>query len=248
MRILIVEDDSDIVLILYRALRLNYMVDSVATVAGALKKLDESDYSAILLDLALSDGSGLSVCEKIREQGKHIPILILSGSADVIDKVKLLDSGANDYLTKPFNLEELKARLRVLLRQPATTSTARHRMVIGDLTLDSVKHQVERDGRNIDLRKKEFSVLECLMKNAGRVVSRNTLTDYAWDEQDYNLTNTVDVHIKYLRDKIDRPFEDHLIKTVHGLGYKIDASHIPHSNINKERKRHERIVRKDSKR
>lgn len=246
MRLLIAEDDSDIVLMLYRALRPTYAVDSASTTAGALKKLENENYDAIILDIGLPDGSGLSICEKIREQGKSIPILVLSGSAEIIDKVKLLDSGANDYLTKPFDMDELKARLRVLLRQPASPSASRHRMVVGDLTLDSVRHQVERKGKNIELRKKEFAVLECLMKNAGTVVSRDTLIDYAWDDQDYNTTNTVDVHIKYLRDKIDKPFPTRIIKTVHGLGYKIDISKPGHSNINKERRQYERVARKDS--
>lgn len=226
MKILIVEDDSDIIMALYRGLTPSYVVDSTTTVAGSMKKLKINDYDAIILDLNLPDASGVSVCEQIREQGVDIPILVLSGSADIPSKVKLLDSGANDYLTKPFSIEELKARLRVLLRQPKNSTGSHHRLVVGDLSLDSVKHQVERKGKNIDLRKKEFAVLECLMRNAGRVVSRNSLTDYAWDDHDYNLTNTVDVHIKYLRDKIDRPYKTQLIKTVHGLGYKIDSSKV----------------------
>ncbi len=222
MKLLIAEDDSDIVLVLYRALRANYLVDTTSSVSGALKKLDDNEYDAIILDLNLTNDTGLTICEKIRGQGRHTPIIVLSGCADVLDKVKLLDSGANDYMTKPFDIEELNARLRVLLRQPASASAARDRIAIGDLILDSVRYQVERDGKNIELRKKEFAVLECLMKNAGRVVSRGSLLNYAWDEQDFNATNTVDVHIKYLRDKIDRPYNSGLIKTIHGIGYKID--------------------------
>lgn len=242
MKLLIVEDEQEIVLALFRALSSAYMVDSASTAAGSLKKLATNKYDAIILDLNLPDSSGLSICEKVRGQGVATPILVLSGSAEVVDKVKLLDSGANDYLTKPFSIEELKARLRVLLRRPSSSSASRDRLVVGDLMLDCVRHQVERAGKGIDLRKKEFAVLECLMKNAGRVVSRNALTDYAWDEQGYGLTNTVDVHIKYLRDKIDRPFGTELIKTVHGLGYKIEAPKSAHSNIKKERSRYERVV------
>ena len=173
----------------------------------------------------MPDATGLIICERIREQGMNIPILVISESNDVLSKVKLLDSGANDYMTKPFEIEELKARLRVLLRQPAHSAGDRHRMVVGDLTLDSIKHHVERSGNDIKLRKKEFAVLECLMRNAGRVVSRHSLIDYAWEDHDYGETNTVDVHIKYLRDS-RRPYNTDLIKTVHGLGYKIVVSKI----------------------
>lgn len=223
MRLLVVEDEQEIMLALFRALSSDYLIDCANTAAGTLKKLATNKYDAIILDLNLPDSSGLGIYEKVRMQGVKTPILVLSESAEIIDQVKLPGSSTYDYLTKPFSIEELKARLRVLLRQPPSSSASRDCLVVGDLMLDCVRHQVERAGKNIDLRKKEFAVLECLMKNAGRVVSRDALTDYAWDEPGYSLTNTVDVHIKYLRDKIDRPFGTELIKTVHGLGYKIEA-------------------------
>lgn len=246
MRLLIIEDDSGILMTLYRALAVLYKVDTASTGSSGLRKLALHTYDAIILDLSLPDISGLRICEQLRSNGNDAPILVLSGATEVFRKVTLLDSGANDYLTKPFSIEELKARLRVLLRQSKQQTNTRHRLVVGDLTLDTLKHTIHRGRHMIQLRRKEFAILECLMQNAGMVVSRDTLTNFAWDEVNDSLTNTVDVHIKYLRDKIDRPFKTPLIKTVHGFGYKIDASKsVAHSNI-KERKGYERIATKGS--
>jgi two-component system, OmpR family, response regulator len=224
MKLLIVEDEEGIVLVLYRALAPFYQMDTTGTVAGALNKLNSNTYDAIVLDLHLTDGSGLKVCEWVRANGLRTPILVLSGDGDVDDKVTLLDSGANDYLVKPFDMDELKARLRVLLREPRAADKNHHRLAVGDLVLDSIRHEVYRGGKIIQLRRKEFALLECLMKNSGIALTRSTLSNYAWEDDDNAVTNTVDVHIKYLRDKIDRPFATSLIKTVHGLGYKIDAT------------------------
>ncbi|MGC1177371.1 MAG: response regulator transcription factor [Candidatus Saccharimonadales bacterium] len=246
MRLLIIEDDPGILMTLYRALAVLYTVDTASTGNNGLRKLALHAYDAIILDLSLPDVPGLRVCERLRSNGNDTPILVLSGTTEVLRKVTLLDSGANDYLTKPFSIEELKARLRVLVRHSQKATNTRHRLVVGDLVLDTLKHSVQRGKQTIQLRRKEFAILECLMQNAGIVVSRDTLTNFAWDEMNDSLTNTVDVHIKYLRDKIDRPFKTPLIKTVHGFGYKIDASKsVAHSNI-KERKGYERIATKGS--
>lgn len=223
MKLLIVEDEEGIILALYRALAPSYTIDTSSTVAGALSKVNKSPYDAILLDLNLTDGSGLTVCEWVRANGIQTPILVLSGDSEVDEKVTLLDSGANDYLVKPFDIDELKARLRVLMREPKSAKN-HHRLAVGDLVLDRVKHEVYRGGQTIKLRRKEFALLECLMQNSGIALTRTTLSSYAWEDEDNSVTNTVDVHIKYLRDKIDRPFATPLIKTVHGLGYKIDAT------------------------
>lgn len=223
MKLLIVEDEEGIILALYRALALIYKIDTASTVAGALSKVNKTIYDAIVLDLNLPDGSGLKICEWVRANGILTPILVLSGDSQVNEKVMLLDSGANDYLVKPFEMDELKARLRVLLREPKAAKN-HHRLAVGNLVLDRVRHEVHRDGKVIRLRRKEFALLECLMQNSGIALTRSTLSNYAWDDEDSSVTNTVDVHIKYLRDKIDRPFGTPLIKTVHGLGYKIDAS------------------------
>jgi DNA-binding response OmpR family regulator len=223
MKLLIVEDEEGIVLALYRSLAPVYTIETSGTVGGALTKVNTSFYDAIVLDLHLPDGNGLRVCEWVRANGIQTPILVLSGDNEIDEKVMLLDSGANDYLVKPFDMDELKARLRVLLREPKAIKN-HHRLAVGDLVLDRVKHEVYRAGQAIQLRRKEFALLECLMQNSGIALTRSTLSNYAWDDEDGNVTNTVDVHIKYLRDKIDRPFGTPLIKTVHGLGYKIDAS------------------------
>jgi two-component system OmpR family response regulator len=223
MKLLIVEDAEGIVLALYRSLAPNYTIETAGTVGTALNKVNKTFYDAIILDLNLPDGSGLKVCEWVRANGIQTPILVLSGDSETDEKVMLLDSGANDYLVKPFDMDELKARLRVLLREPKAIKN-HHRLAVGDLVLDRVRHEVFRDGKVINLRRKEFALLECMMQNCGIALTRATLSNYAWDDEDSSVTNTVDVHIKYLRDKIDRPFATPLIKTVHGLGYKIDAS------------------------
>jgi two-component system, OmpR family, response regulator len=222
MKLLLVEDDESIVLALYRALAPLYTIDTAGTLKAAFQKARENQYDAIILDLSLPDGSGLRLCEEIRAHGATTPIIVLSGDIDIASKVTLLDSGANDYLTKPFNIDELHARLRVLLRAPKT-STPHHRLAVDDLVLDRIKHQVQRAGQNIRLRRKEFALLECLMQHSGMAVTRSTLGSYAWEDGEAVISNTVDVHIKRLRDKVDRPFNAPLIKTVHGLGYKIDT-------------------------
>ena len=223
MKLLLVEDSEGVMLALYRALAPLYDVDTANTVMGALQKTQVYKYDAVVLDLTLPDGSGLKICENIRSRGLTTPIIVLSGDAQIDSKVMLLDSGANDYLTKPFDMDELHARLRVLLREPHSP-TPHHRLAVGDLVLDRVRHSVQRSGQSIKLRRKEFALLECLMQHSGIAVTRATLGNYAWEDNNDFATNTVDVHIKRLRDKVDRPFAAPLIKTVHGLGYKIDTS------------------------
>jgi two-component system OmpR family response regulator len=222
MRLLIIEDNFGITLALSQALSPIYTVDCVDSGKSALAKAQANAYSAILLDLGLPDLSGLEVCKMLRAAHVNAPILILTAEARTTTKVELFDAGADDYLTKPFSLEELKARLRALTRHHAEVMPTINRLVVGDIILDKAKHIVERSGKSVELRRKEFALLECLMSHAGTVVTRSLLTSYAWDADDDTWTNTVDVHIKYLRDKIDRPFGQRLIKTVHGLGYKLE--------------------------
>jgi len=224
-RILVIDDDAGMALALYRSLTDTYKVDTAKTGVSGLKKAAAQNYQAIILDLNLPDMSGLQVCRMLRHEGILVPILVLSGESGVVSKVTLLDAGANDYLTKPFSLEELRARLRVLLRQVGVKPPI-NKLVSGELILDPNKQQVERDGHTIVLRRKEFAILECLMQHAGSVVTRETLLNYAWEGNEITWTNTVDVHIKYLRDKIDRPFGKPLIKTVHGIGYKLDIPRV----------------------
>ncbi|MGC1176600.1 MAG: response regulator transcription factor [Candidatus Saccharimonadales bacterium] len=225
MKLLLIEDDRNITLALRQALAAEHVVDIAADGADGLFKAATRNYGLIILDLQLPDIPGLKVCERLRAQDFSGPILVLSGEAKVISKIGLLDAGADDYLTKPFSLGELKARLRVLSRRTGTsTSSNSNRLTVGDLTLDRDKYQVERGGQTIKLRRKEFALLECLMQHAGTVVTRDILGSYAWRDNEDPWTNTIDVHIKYLRDKIDRPFGSNLIRTVHGLGYTLDIT------------------------
>lgn len=223
-KILLVEDDRGIANALVQALGGSYSIDPATTGGSALHKIDNGHYDIIVLDLNLPDMTGLAVCRQLRDQGVSNPILILSAESRILTKINLLDSGANDYLTKPFSLGELKARLRALTRAgsqlPAQSAS---QLVAGGISLNRQTFEVSREGVAINLRRKEFALLECLMEHAGSVVTRRALTRYAWQGSEDLWTNTVDVHIKYLRDKIDRPFSQPLIQTVHGFGYKLET-------------------------
>jgi two-component system OmpR family response regulator len=222
-KLLVVDDDSSLAKALQLALHDSYDMDVALNGIQALFKTDNQHYGAIILDLNLPDMAGLVVCQELRSRGVSAPILVLSGEARVLTKINLLDAGANDYLTKPFSLGELKARLRVLLRSLPDHRPLPRKMRAGGLLLDRQMHTVTREGVSISLRRKEFSLLECLMEHAGNVVTRAALVKHAWNGAEDPWTNTIDVHIKYLRDKLDRPFERPLIQTVHGLGYRLTA-------------------------
>lgn len=223
MKLLLIEDEVHISDALTHALRGQYLVDVAATGNLGLIKSEVQPYDAIVLDLNLPDLPGLQVCQRLRGEGFIGPILILSGEVKVISKIALLDAGADDYLTKPFSLGELKARLRMLLRRSEAPLTGHEHMSVGDLVLKRERHEVEREGTVIKLRRKEFALLECLMQNAGSVVTREILSNHAWRDNEDPWANTIDVHIKYLRDKIDSPFGEAYIRTIHGLGYKLEA-------------------------
>jgi DNA-binding response OmpR family regulator len=221
MKILIIEDEPGIAQALHQGLMRFYRTTVTDSGIEGLRLAIETHYDAILLDLGLLDISGFEVCRRLREdEGITTPILILTGQSDIQTKVSLLDNGANDYLTKPFHLEELKARLRVLVRhgQSPITST----LVVGELKLDTATRQVERSGQLVQLRRKEYELLEFMMRHAGLVVTRTMILNHVWPSDNDLWTNTVDVHIKNLRDKIDRPFPHPYINTIYGLGYKFE--------------------------
>ncbi len=222
-KILVVDDDQGLSQTLSQALQTLYDVDTANSGKLGLYKADSEKYEAIILDLNLPDISGFIVCQQLRERGLSAPILILSGETRVLTKINLLDAGANDYLPKPFSLGELKARLRVLLRKPNVSFKPPANIRVGDLILDRASFEAYRDGLPLGLRRKEFGLLEVLMENAGKNVSRQALQRRVWGSSNDVWTNTVDVHIKYLRDKVDRPFEISYIKTIHGVGYKLDV-------------------------
>lgn len=223
-RLLLIEDDPHIATALKHALKATHELDVATSGKVGIYKTDSQYYNAIILDLNLPDIHGLAVCQQLRERGVSVPVLILSGETHVLTKINLLDAGANDYLTKPFSLGELKARLRNLTRSNDLPSRASSIVEVGDLRINTLSREVQRAGRVIALRPKEFSLLECLMRHHGAVVSRQALLRYAWNGDNDAWTNTVDVHIKHLRDKVDRPFASTMIKTVHGSGYRLSPA------------------------
>jgi two-component system OmpR family response regulator len=224
MQLLLIEDNREIAAALTQVLAADYHVVLAETGAAGLRQLEREPYELVVLDLTLPDMTGLEICETIRASGNNVPLLVLTGEASIMSKIRLLDAGADDYVTKPFSLGELKARLRTLRRRHCQLPPESPLLSIGGLTLDRQKYRVERAGQVISLRRKEFALLECLMRHADTVVTRSALGNYAWQGADTPWTNTIDVHIKHLRDKVDKPFEVPFIRTVHGLGYKFDSS------------------------
>lgn len=223
-RVLVIEDEPGIALALYKALRdASYHVDTAKSGTSGLRKAAAKRFDVVLLDLGLPDMSGLTICQELRDAGLKAPIIVLTAESSVRTKVSLFDAGANDYITKPFSIEELQARIRACLRQIPKEPT-QARLMVGDLILNSATRSVERGGLIIPLRRKEFAILEYLMQHPGTAVTRASLFNYAWDRNEEGWTNTIDVHIKHLRDKVDRPFSSHVIKTVHGVGYKLDIT------------------------
>ena len=222
MRILIVEDERKIARALGRALKNEkYAVDISYDGTDAYAMAEMIDYDLLILDRMIpGDYDGLSLTKKLREEGKNVPILLLTALGATQDKTEGLDGGADDYLTKPFALDELLARVRALLRRPQTSVETVLR--VADLSLDLHTHEVLRNNQKIELTNKEFSLLEYLVRNTGRPVSKEQIIAHVWDYDADILPNNIEVYISYLREKVDKPFKDKLIKTVRGLGYKID--------------------------
>jgi two-component system copper resistance phosphate regulon response regulator CusR len=225
MRILVVEDESRIADFLSRGLvSAGYAVDVAATGGSAIDMIHSTDYDLVILDLGLPDVDGLTVLQKIRNRKVSPPVLILSARDAVDDRVKGLEGGADDYLVKPFAFVELLARVRVLLRRGQPTP---EKLQVGDLSLDCIRRKVSRDGENIELAPKEFSILEYLMRNRGRPLSRTMIVEHVWDMDYDGLTNIVDVYIRHLRSKIDDRWPQKMIQTVRGIGYMLDTPDRP---------------------
>lgn len=222
MKLLLIEDDKETVATLKEGLEKEYVVEFSFSGEDGEYKAEINEYDLILLDLGLPSKDGFQVCRDLRENGLQIPIIVLTGESDLNTKVSLLDAGADDYLIKPFTFAELKARIRTVLRRQHQTFVS-NTLSIEDLTLDLNKKIAKRGLQIISLRPKEFYLLEYLIRNRGAVLSRGMILDHVWNSESESFTNIVDVHIKYLRDQVDRPFDKKLIKTVHGLGYKIEA-------------------------
>ena len=226
MRILVVEDEKRIADFLGRGLEsAGYDVDLAPDGQTAIDLVHATDYDLITLDMMLPDMDGLRVLERIRNRKTNPPVLILSARGAVEDRVKGLELGADDYLTKPFSFVELLARVRVLLRRGQPTP---EKLLVGELTLDCIRRKVTRSGDTIDLAPKEFSILEYLMRNKGRPLSRTMIVEHVWDMDYDGLTNIVDVYIRHLRSKIDDRYPAKLIHTVRGVGYMLD---LPESRV-----------------
>jgi two-component system OmpR family response regulator len=220
MRALVVEDEVKMAALIRRGLvEEGYAADVARTGEDALWMARATPYDAIVLDVMLPGRNGLEVCRSLRESGVWSPILMLTARDGVEDKVSGLDSGADDYLSKPFSFAELLARLRALTRRGPSERPAV--LEVGTLRLDPATRQAWRGEAEVDLSAKEFALLETFMRNAGDVLTRLDLLEHAWDYGYENRSNVVDVYVRYLRAKIDRPFGVDSIETVRGVGYRL---------------------------
>jgi two-component system OmpR family response regulator len=220
VRILVVEDERKMAGLLRRGLEEEgYSVDVAMTGTDAIWVAAENPYDAVILDVMLPDIDGFAVCRELRSRERWMPVLFLTARDAVDDRVAGLDLGADDYLTKPFSFEELLARIRALIRRGPSERPAV--LAIGDLSLDPARHRVTRGNVEVDLTAKEFALLEYLMRRPGEVLSRTQILEHVWDFGFDGDSNVVDVYIRYLREKIDRPFGLDSIETVRGSGYRL---------------------------
>jgi DNA-binding response OmpR family regulator len=219
MRILIVEDEEKVADFIRKGLQQEgYAVDAISDGEEAAYQTENFGYDAVILDLMLPKLPGLEVLKRIRGRHPGLPVLILTAKSAVEDRVTGLDSGASDYLVKPFAFAELSARIRALIRRGAQESTT---LRLADLEMNTATRVVTRAGRKIDLKLKEFSLLEFLLRNARRSVTRTMIIEHVWDIHFDSVSNVVDVHINSLRNKIDREFSLPLIHTIRGVGYSL---------------------------
>jgi two-component system OmpR family response regulator len=222
MRILVVEDEVKMAALLKRGLEEEgYSVDAAPSGEEAVWLGIETSYDAIVLDLMLPDFDGFEVCRKLREAQRWAPVIMLTARDAVSDRVHGLDVGADDYLTKPFSFAELLARLRALMRRGQSERPAL--LQIGDLEMDPAGRKVTRSGKPIDLSAKEFSLLEFFMRHPEEVLSRTRILEHVWDFAYEGDSNVVDVYVRYLREKIDRPFGRSSLATVRGAGYRLTS-------------------------
>jgi two-component system OmpR family response regulator len=221
MRVLVVEDERTLAEVIARGLQEEGLSTTVVgTGEAALAQTTHSDWDAIVLDLGLPGIDGLEVCRRLRRAGTRTPVLMLTARDPVADRITGLDSGADDYLVKPFSFGELVARLRALDRR-ARDRPGDDRLAVGDLRLDPQARRAWRGEQELELTPREFALLEAFMRRPGRLLTRAHLLDHAWDHSFEARSNTVDVHVRSLRDKIDRPFGTESIQTVWGQGYRL---------------------------
>jgi DNA-binding response OmpR family regulator len=223
MRMLLVEDDPKIASFIAKGFRQDgFAVDHADNGDDGLHLALTEPYDAAVIDLMLPRTDGLTIIEKMRGQGINTPVIILSAKSDVDDRVRGLRAGSDDYLTKPFAFSELLARVQALIRRSSGASETT-RLTVGGLSLDLLRREVKRDGRVIELQPREFSLLEYLMRNAGRVVSKTMILEHVWDYSFDPQTNVVDVLVSRLRSKVDRDFDTKMIHTLRGIGYVLRA-------------------------
>jgi DNA-binding response OmpR family regulator len=219
MRILVVEDEHKIAASLKKGLEQeSYAVDLAFTGMEGYDLAASENYDLIILNIMLPGISGIEICAKLRAENNHTPILMLTARGQTADKVQGLNSGADDYLTKPFAFEELLARIKALTRRPTKTTGSVYN--VADLKLDTITYDVKRGSKKINLSSKEFSLLEYLMRNKNTVISKDQIIEHVWDYDSDILPNTVEVFVGYLRNKLGKP---DLITTVRGFGYKIEG-------------------------
>jgi DNA-binding response OmpR family regulator len=224
MHILVVEDERRLAGLLRRVLtEERHTVDVAHDGVAGLDLAESGTYDLVVLDRMLPGPDGIEICRRMRAGGIATPTLMLTARGAVEDRVEGLNSGADDYLTKPFAMAEFLARVAALLRRRDRPFEATPALQVGDLTLDLLRHEARRDGRAIALTAKEFALLEFLMRHPGQVLTRTQITDHVWRYDLEALSNVVDIYIHYLRDKVDRDFPRPLIKTVRGVGYKIEG-------------------------
>jgi two-component system OmpR family response regulator len=220
VRVLVVEDEPKLAGLLRRGLRQEGMgVDLAGSGEEALVRAEATDYDLIVLDVMLPGCDGFEVCERLRDRDVWSPTLMLTALNDVESRVQGLDRGADDYLGKPFAFDELLARMRALMRRPATARPAV--LSVGNLVLDPATHEVRRGEVEIALTALEFALLEALMRRPGQVLTRFELLERVWDGSYEHRSNVIDVYVGYLRDKLDRPFGRSSLETVRGVGYRL---------------------------
>jgi DNA-binding response OmpR family regulator len=222
--ILIVEDEAKLSRVLQLELEYeNYRTEIADNGKDALRLLQEKEWDLVLLDIMIPELSGLEVLRRIRRTDENTPIILLTARDAVHDKVSGLDIGANDYVTKPFQIEELLARVRVHLRKPIEVKVKGKKdlLSVGDLIVDIGAHEVSRNGNNIELTPREYDLLVCLLRNKNIVLTRDQLIEQVWGYDYFGETNVVDVYVRYLRQKIDKDYPTAYIQTVRGVGYSI---------------------------
>lgn len=222
MRILVIEDDTSVADYIRKGLdELGYTVDVAGGGKQGLFLATTEDYDLLIVDRMLPGLDGLTIVQTLRASNTSVPVLFLSALGEVDDRVRGLEAGGDDYLTKPFAFSELKARVEALLRRRQSTEAQVTELVVKGLRMDLLTRTVERDGKTVNLKPREFRLLEFLMRNAGQVVTRTMLLEQVWDYHFDPQTNVIDVHVSRLRSKIDKGFETPLLETVRGAGYRL---------------------------